>query len=145
MTMKIGMPASLLHDFNVSKVTHPHLKRWVASVRFNPSGDSDDFPVEMLDRLDAEFHELVCGLCQPGGELAAVMEKDVVDWATEPPSGVRHRFDRSDLELHGDFLFWPLLDGLFRGQHLLLLLAVLRGGFLLRHGSPLLVLLVFLG
>src|SRR5215813_387826 len=126
-----GLPASLLHDFKVSKVTHPHLKRCVASFRFNPSGDSDHLSSEMLDRLDAELHELVCGFCQPSGELATVMEKDVVVRATEPRTGVRHRFDRSDLELHGDCLFWPLLDGLFRGQHLLLLLGVLRGGFLL--------------
>src|SRR5262245_455104 len=113
-----GLPASLLHDFKVSKVTHPHLKRCVASFRFNPSGDSDHLSGEMLDRLDAELHELVCGLCQPSGELAAVVEIDVVGRATESSSRVRHRFDRSDLELHRDILFGHLLDGFFGSQHL---------------------------
>src|SRR6516165_7487811 len=129
MTMKIGMPASLLHDFNVSKVTHPHLKRWVASLRFNPSGDSNDFPVEMFDRLDAEFHELVCGFCQPSGELAAVTEENVVVGATKPGRQIRHRLDLRYLELNGDILFWHLLDGFFGGHLLPLLLTSLAVGF----------------
>src|SRR6516162_8407773 len=83
----------------------------------------------MFDRLDAEFHELVCGFCQPSGELAAVTEENVVVGATKPGRQIRHRLDLRYLELNGDILFWHLLDGFFGGQHLPLLLTSLAVGF----------------
>src|SRR6516162_3472290 len=87
----------------------------------------------MFDRLDAEFHELVRGFCQPSGELAAVTEENVVVGATKPGRQIRHRLDLRYLELNGDILFWHLLDGFFGGQHLPLLLPNLAVSFRLHQ------------
>src|SRR5262249_61987884 len=50
-----------LDDFNVSNATHKHpfWRRALHVQEFDSSRDSDDFPLEVLFPLDAEFLELV--------------------------------------------------------------------------------------
>src|SRR5947209_11086690 len=98
-----------IHDFDVGYLTHPHLERR-SRARLDSSGDSHHLAGEMLDRLDAGPHDLVCGFCHPGGKLPAVTEVNVVVGATKPGPRIMHRLDLRNLELHGDILFWHLLD-----------------------------------
>src|SRR5438045_1513067 len=72
-----------IHDFDVGDLTHPHPKRRFR-LALDSSGDSHHPAAEMLDRVDAEFHDLVCGFCHPGGKLPAVTEENVVVGATKP-------------------------------------------------------------
>src|SRR5262245_20792938 len=88
---------------DVIQVTHPHLKRR-SRARLDSSGDSHHLAGEMLDRIDAELHDLVCGFCHPGGELPAVTEVNVVGGATKPARRIVHRLDLRNLELDGDIL-----------------------------------------
>src|SRR5262249_5078636 len=82
------------------------------------------------DRVHDRWREL-------DGKTVAALENQAFTFTTEASrltnhvgSGYQKRSGRRDLELHGDFLFWPLLDGFFGGQDLLFDLGVLRGGLL---------------
>src|SRR5262249_43406161 len=111
-----GLPVLFFHDFNVSKVTHPHPKR--VAGRLNSSGDSDHFPLEILERLEGALLCVVAETAdaQRSNKLATILEVDVV--ADRVCEDRTTHFDRSDLELDGDILLGHPLDGFFGGQHL---------------------------
>src|SRR5262249_27067318 len=112
-----GLPALLFHDFNVNKVTHPHPKG--VAGRLNSPGDSDHFPLEILERLEGA---LLCVVAETAdaersSKLATILEVDVI--ADRVCQDRTTHFDRSDPELHRDILLGHPLDGFFGSQHLL--------------------------
>src|SRR5262245_47864578 len=109
-----GLLALLLHDFDVVRVTHHHPEQRVAG-RFDSSGDSDHFPLEILSKSKRITEQV-------SNKLATIPELNVVAKVVSPVVKIRP-CDRSDLELHRDNLLRHQFDGFFGGQHLLLLLA----------------------